>query len=139
MQATIGSNSQDYDEKIKKLIEDFTVMITSIMGQIKTPKFSPDNKDLPKAWYPNTVVPANKKDSLLEGGHSTKKGCMWTLKHEISLPKIYELLINTELKYDTVLDLNKFYNQINMFINVVTRIREDLITAYQSIKRHSGF
>ena len=45
-----------------------------------------------------TVVPANKKDLPLEGVSSTKEGYLWTLKHEISSPKFYEILINTGLK-----------------------------------------
>ena len=35
MQATIESNKQDYDEKMKKITEDITSMITSMMDQIK--------------------------------------------------------------------------------------------------------
>ena len=50
-------------------------------------------------------------------------GGMWTLKHEISSPKLYEPLINTELKNDTTLDLNNFYNHINMYLNAVTRLK----------------
>ena len=64
---------------------------------------------------------------------------MWTLKHEISSPKFYELFIKTELKGYTALDLNNFYNHINICINVVTRLQEDLIPSYQSIKRYSDF
>ena len=62
---------------------------------------------------------------------------MWTLKHEIISPKFYELLTKTELKGDTALDPNNFYNHIKMCINVATRLREDIIPTYQSIKRHS--
>ena len=64
---------------------------------------------------------------------------MWTLKHEISSPKLYELLIKTELKGDTAMDLNNFFNHINMCLNAVTRLREDLLPDYQSIKTHSEF
>ena len=35
MQATIESNRQDYDEKMKKTTEDLTGMITSTTEQIK--------------------------------------------------------------------------------------------------------
>ena len=35
MQATIESNMQDYDEKIKKLTSDLTEIITSIMDYIQ--------------------------------------------------------------------------------------------------------
>ena len=64
---------------------------------------------------------------------------VWTLKHEIRSPKLYEILIKTELKGDTSLDLHKFYNNINVCLNAVTRLREDLIPAHQSIKIHSEF
>ena len=64
---------------------------------------------------------------------------MWTLKHEISPPKFYELLIKTELKGYTALDIKNFFNRIKMCLNAVTRLREDLLTDYQSIKRHFEF
>ena len=37
------------------------------------------------------------------------------------------------------MDLKNFYNHINMCLNAVTRIREELLPAYQSIKSHSDF
>ena len=55
-----------------------------------------------------TVLPSTIRDQTLNGGHSTKNGGMWTLKHDISLPKLYELLINIELKLDTAMDLKSF-------------------------------
>ena len=94
MQATIESNKQDYDEKMKKLTTDLTGMIASMMYQIKMFKSSPDKKDSPKAQDTTTVVSAKNKYPPLEGGHSTKNGVMWTLKHEIGSPKFYEILIN---------------------------------------------
>ena len=63
------------------------------------------------------MVLDNKKASPLEGGHSTKIGGMWTLKHEISSPKFYEFLIKIYLKGDTDMDLKNFYNHINMCLN----------------------
>ena len=95
MKSTIDSKSQDSDEKMKNITEDLTAMIASMMDQIKMPKSSPDKKDTPKDQDPTTVVPANKKSPQLEGGHSTKIGGIWNLKHEISSPKFYELFINT--------------------------------------------
>ena len=83
------------------------------------------------------MVPANKRAPPLDGVKSTEIGGMWTLKHEISSPKFYKLIIKTELKVNTDIDLNNFYNHINMCLNAVTRLLEDLLTAYQSIKRHS--
>ena len=64
---------------------------------------------------------------------------MWTLKHEIISPKFYEILIKTQFKDNTALELNNFYNHINMCINNVTRLQEDLPPAYHSIKIHSEF
>ena len=66
-------------------------------------KSSPDYKDSPKAYSPITVVQANKKATLLNRGHSTKIGGMWTLKHEISSTKFYEIIIKAELKGYTAL------------------------------------
>ena len=62
---------------------------------------------------------------------------MWTFKHEIISPKFYELLIKIELKGDTAMELNKVYNHIKMCPNAATRILEDPITAYRSLKIHS--
>ena len=64
---------------------------------------------------------------------------MWTLKHEISPPKLYEILIKKELKGDTAIYLKNFFNHIKMCLNAVTRLREDLLHYYKSIKRHSEF
>ena len=93
--ATIEANRQDSDEKIKKLTEDLTEMITSMTDQIKISRSSLDKKDSTKAQYPTTVLPANKRAPPLKGGHYTNIGGMWTLKHETSSPKFYELLIGT--------------------------------------------
>ena len=85
------------------------------------------------------MVPNNKKYQTLEGGTSTKIGGMWILKHDISARKLYELLVKIELKGYTALELNKLYNYIKICLNAVTRLREDLIPVYQTIKRHSDF
>ena len=108
MQATIEANRKYYNEKMKKLTKYLTAMITLMMDKIKISKYSPDRKYSPKTQDSNFVVLDNKKASSLEGGNYTKIGGMWTLKHEISSPKFYELLIKTELKGNTALDLNKF-------------------------------
>ena len=85
------------------------------------------------------MVLDNNRDPPLEGGNSTKIGGMWNLKHDDSSPKLYEILIKTELKYDTAMDIKNFYNNINMCLNAVTRLREDLLPTYYSIKRYSEF
>ena len=69
-----------------------------------------------------TVVPANRIDMPLDGGHSMKISGMWTFKHEIGSPKFYELLIKTELKGDTDMDLKNFYNNINICPNAENRL-----------------
>ena len=69
-------------------------MITSMMIQIKISKYSPCKKDFPKSQDTTTVVPDKKKAPPLKDGYSTKNGGMCNLKHEISSPKFYELLIN---------------------------------------------
>ena len=88
---------------------------------------------------PSTVVLDNIRALPLDREHSTKIGGMWTLKDEISSPKFYELLIKTELKGDTAMDLKNFYNHIKSCLNAVTTLREEILPSYQSIKRHSEF
>ena len=102
-------------------------------------KSSPSQKDTSTPPYPTTTVQNNRRDPPLEGGISDKIRCMWTLKHKISSPKFYELLINTELKGDTDLDLKNFFNHIKMCLNAMTRLREYLLPDYQSIKINSKF
>ena len=139
MQATIEASRQDYDDKMKNLKQDLTGMISSMMDQIEISKYSPDKNYSPKAQNPTNVIPENKKAPPLEGGNYTKICGPWTLKHEISLTKFYELLIKTDLIGNTDLDLKNFYNHKNMFLNAVARLREDLLPAYKSIKIHSEF
>ena len=82
------------------------------------------------------MVPDNQEAPPLEGRNSIKFGGMWNLKHETISPIFYDLLIKTELKGDTVMDLNNFYNHISMFLNAVTRLRENL-QVHQKILRVS--
>ena len=123
LEATIESNRKYSDEKMNKLTEDLTAIISSGMDKIKSSKASPYNMDSTKSQNPTTVVPDNKKDTPLEDGNYTKTGGMWAFKHEISSPELNELFINTELKVNTAMDLNKFYNQIKTCINAVTRFQ----------------
>ena len=64
---------------------------------------------------------------------------MWNLKYDFRSPKLYELLIKKELKGDTDIDLKNLYDHIKMCLNVVIILILDLLTDYQSIKRHSEF
>ena len=66
---TIEVNRQDNDEKIKKPTEDLTEMIASMMDHIMITIYLIYKKDSPKAQYPTTVVPDNKKAPPLEGVH----------------------------------------------------------------------
>ena len=110
-----------------------------MMNQTNISKSSLSQKDTSAPPDPNTLVLTNRRAPPLEGGHSNKIGVMWTLKHEISSPKLYDIIIKTELKGDTDMDLKNFSNHIKMCINAVTRLREDLLPDYQSIKIHSEF
>ena len=56
IQYTMESNRQDYDDKIKKLTEELTSIITSMMYQIKISKYSLDKRDSPKDKDPTTLV-----------------------------------------------------------------------------------
>ena len=80
---------------------------------------SPTHKYTSTLPDPTTIVTDKNRAPQLEGVKYTKIGDMWTLKHEISSPKFYELLIKTELKEDTAMDIKKFYNQIKMGLNAV--------------------
>ena len=80
-----------------------------------------------KSQDTDTLVFSKNKDTPSEGRNSMKIGGMWTLKHEISSPKFYELLIKKELKVCTDLELNNFYNKPNMCLNAVTIPQEDII------------
>ena len=56
----------------KELKAMITSTIISIMDHINISKYSPYQKDSPKAQDTTTVVPANRRAPPLDGGHSTK-------------------------------------------------------------------
>ena len=62
-------------------------------------------KDEPNHMDPTTVVLSNRRDTLFNGGKSTKIGGMCTMKHDIISPKFYEILIQIDIKGYTDLDL----------------------------------
>ena len=70
--------------------------------------------DYPKAQDPTTAVPDKNKASSLEGVHSKTIGVIWNIKHKISSPESYELLIKKKLKGGTALDFKNFYKHIKM-------------------------
>ena len=94
-----------------------------MMDQTFISKFSPAQKDTTTPPNPTTTFQTNRMAPPLEGGISDKIGGMWTLKHQISSPRFYELLIKIELKVDTALDLKNFHNHVKMSLNAVTRLR----------------
>ena len=80
---------------MKDIKETLKVFTTFMMDQTNISKSSPTQKDTSTPPDPITMVQTNRRDPPLEGGHSTKIGGMCTLKHEISSPRFYELLIKT--------------------------------------------
>ena len=103
MPASIYTNKQDTD-KIKQYCDDLKkklskhdfdfsqikTLLNKVLGQNKTS--SPENIYSTKSQDHTTEVPSNKKAPPLEGGNYMKIGDIWTLKHEIRLPKFFELL-----------------------------------------------
>ena len=96
-------NHKKTDEKLTLLTENqketnekITLLLTAMMtDKNNISKSSPAQKDTSTPPDPTTVVPTNRRATPLEGVNSTKIGGMWTLKHEISSLKFYELLIKT--------------------------------------------
>ena len=142
IEATIESNKQYSDKNHKKNGDKITILIENqketnetlklILAEMKIDKkniskSSPAQRDTSTPLEPTTTVQNNRKIPPLEEGISDKIRGIWTLKHEIRSPKLYELLIKTELKGDTDMDLNNFFNHIKMCLNAVTRLREDLL------------
>ena len=125
MKATIDANRKYSGDKMKKQDskpDKLTKMVKNMMDRIQISNSSPEKKYPSKAQDTNTTFPAKKKSPQLEGVYYTKIGGMWNLKHETRSPKFYELLIKTEIKYVTVLDLRNFYNHIKICINEMTRM-----------------
>ena len=89
IQAKIGSNNQDSNKKIKKFTEELKKMLAEIIYQINNLESSQTQKDPPKYLSSTTVVSSNRRAPPLEGGQSMKIGGIWTLKHEISSPRLY--------------------------------------------------
>ena len=104
-------------------IKPWTYVNTVITNHINNLKYSSTHKYSPKPADPTTMVPANTRAPPLDGGQSTQIGGMWTLKHDIISQKFYEIIIKTEIKGETVMDLKNFYNHIKMCLNMVTRLR----------------
>ena len=119
----IENNKQEMKSEMKDIKETLKTFTAFMMDQINISKSSPAQKDTSTPPDPTTTVQTNRRAPPLEGGISENIGGMWTLKHEISSPKFYELLIKTELKGCTAMDLKKFYNHIKICRNSFTRLR----------------
>ena len=114
---------KDVKEDIKDIKESINKLTTFMMDQTNIQKSSSAQKDTTTTPDPTTTVQTNRKAPPLEGGISDKIGGMWTLKHNISSPSFYEILIKIELKGDTALDLKNLYNHVKMSLNAVTKLR----------------
>ena len=99
---------------------------------------SPKNVETKPQYY-TTIVHTNRKVIPLEVRKYQKICWMWTLKHDISYPKLYEHILKTQLKGYTAPDIQKFNNNINMYLNYLKEPKEDIIPAYQKTKIHSKF
>ena len=142
IEATIEANKQEADknhkqttENIKQITETLKQVLAEVKDKNNISIYSPDQKDTLTPPDPTTMVQTNRRAPPLEGGISENISGMWTLKHEISSPRFYELPTKTELKGDTSLDLKNLYNHIKMSLNAVTRLKLDLLPDYLSIKK----
>ena len=114
IEATIEANKQESDKNHKETDEKTTLLTENQKETTETLKLileemnidknnisksSPAQKDTSTPPDPTITVQTNRRDTPLEGGISDKIRGMWTLKHEISSPKLYELLIKTEGNY----------------------------------------
>ena len=71
-QAEVEANKQNYDKKTTKFTEELKTMLTANTYQINSLKSLPTQKDSQNPSDPNTVVPANRRASPLDGGKYTK-------------------------------------------------------------------
>ena len=142
MKEEIENNKQEYKYEMKDMKETLTTLMMDQTNKLtifmkdhtNISKSSPAQKDTTTPPDPTTTVQTNRRAPPLEGGHSENIGGMWNLKHEISSPIFYELLIKIELKGDTALDLKNFYNHVKMSLNALTKLREQLLTDFLDIK-----
>ena len=95
MKEEIENNKQEMKAEMKDIKETLKTFTTSMMDQTNILKASPSHKDKSTPLEPTTTVQTNRRAPPLEGGISENIGGMWTLKHEISSPRFYDLLIKT--------------------------------------------
>ena len=93
MKAEMTDITEDTKADMKDIKETLNNFEKFMMDQTNISKSSPVKKDTYTPPDPTTVVLTTKRDPPLEGVHSTKIGGKWNLKHDISSPKFYELVI----------------------------------------------
>ena len=76
----------------------------------------------------------NKSPTLKVGNWYNISG-MCNIEIEISSPNFYEPSIENKLKWETALDLKKFYNHNKICLNAVTKIRDYFLPYYQVINK----
>ena len=114
-----------YDKK--KEMKETDAKLDKIKKWTKTIMDKPDNSS-PKKVKNNpqdytTVVHTNRKVSPLEGEQYKEIRGILTLKHDISSPKFYKIILKADLKWDSALDLKKFHNQVKIFLNTATKLQ----------------
>ena len=120
IQVSTDDNKKYNEEKLKwndAKLDKKNKWMENIMD--KFDKLSPNKAETNKPQDSTTMVHTNRKVPQLDGGWHQKIGGTWTMKHEISSLKFYKIILKTELKRDTALDLKNFYNHINMCLNAV--------------------
>ena len=134
MQISIGDNKKVTGKEQKETDSKFD-KIYKMEGNIlyDFDNTSPNKVETNKPQYYNTVVHSNRKNPPLEGGIFQKIGQMWTLKHDICPPKFYELIIKNDLKVYTGIYLKDFHNNVNIFLNAVTRLRKRLFSDFRGL------
>ena len=92
----LRKDCDDLKKKLNKHYSEFSNIKTFINKVLGNNQNSlTDNMDSHKSQDPTAVILDKNKSPPLEDGNSTKIGGMWTLKHDISSPKLFELLIKT--------------------------------------------
>ena len=102
IEATIEANKQEADknhkettENIKQTTETPNQVLKEMKNKNNISKSSPAQKDTSTPPDPTTTFQTNNRAPPLEGDLYKNIGGMWTLKHEISSPRFYKLLIKT--------------------------------------------
>ena len=90
-------------------------------------------------YWNETAIGRVSKNEKKKSKHDAVYLRFWNLKNDINSPKLYEFIIKIELKGDTTLDVNNFYNNINISLDAVKNTKEDLIRSFQQIIHQNTF